>query len=295
MLPWFAAGVRERHAGPVSVETSAEVPDGPGVVGVAVAPPTEFAVTALAKLPDLRVLVAASAGHDHVPVAAAAAAGLVVAHTPGYADVEVADHTIASVMMLLRGLHRADRQVRSGLFSPDATGARRVTGAVLGVVGYGRIGRLVTRRAEALGMRVRVWSTSTPTVPSLDDLLASCDVLSLHVPLTEQTRGLIGERELALMRPGSFLVNTGRGELVDVPALGRALESGHLGGAALDTFATEPLPPDAPELTFDNVVLSPHSAWYSPESRYESYVMAGRAIGAVLAGHPPDHPIGIST
>jgi D-3-phosphoglycerate dehydrogenase len=297
----FAAGIRQRYSGPVQVDRCADIPAGPGIVGLAVAPPTELSASALGRLPGLRVLVAASAGYDHVPMAAASAAGLVVAHTPGYADIEVADHAIASVAMLLRGLHRSDRQVRSGLFSPGATGARRVSGASLGIAGFGRIGRLVAHRALALGMRVLVWAPRTAAetvrsagavpVPELADLLAGCVVLSLHLPLTDQTRGIIGEREIALLKRGSYLVNTGRGELVDVAALGRAIADGRLGGAALDTFTTEPLQASSPELTFENTVLSPHSAWYSPQSRYESYVMAGRAIGAVLAGEPPEHVV----
>src|SRR6202034_2201053 len=180
------------------------------------------------------------AGYDHLDVAALATAGVTVAHAPGYCDVEVDDHAIAMTVALLRNLHVGDRYVRSGGWSSRAVGAKRITGSVLGVVGLGRTGALVAQRAVALGLRVIAWAPRTPPerarelgvtpVASLAGLLAASDVVSLHVPLTPDTKNLIDADALALMRPGAALVNCGRGGLVDLGALRAALESGRLAG-----------------------------------------------------------------
>ncbi|HVU92782.1 MAG TPA: NAD(P)-dependent oxidoreductase [Jatrophihabitans sp.] len=303
VLDAFAEGVLAEYDGDVAVEISATPPVGPGIVGLAVAPPNRLTAADLAALPDLRVLVAPSSGVDHIAeaLAPAAEAGVVAAYTPGYCDVEVADHVIASVAMLLRAIPRAEQALRSGVWNSRATRARRVTGATIGIVGLGRIGRLVLARASALGMRARVWAPRTrPEVirelggepfESLPELLAAVDVVTLHVPMAEATRGIIGAAELAAMRPGSYLVNTGRGELVDLDALRHALESGRLAGAALDVFDVEPLPADHPARSLPNTVLTPHMAWISPEAEYESFRMAGRAVAAVLGGRRPAHVI----
>jgi D-3-phosphoglycerate dehydrogenase len=301
VLEAFAEGLLGAYDGDVSVEISPTPPSGPGIVGVAVAPPNRFTGADFASLPDLRVLVAPSSGVDHIADALrpAADAGVVTAYTPGYCDVEVADHVIASVAMLLRAIPRAERALRAGTWNSRATRARRITGAGIGIVGLGRIGRLVLARASALGMRAAVWAPRTPPevirelggepAASLPGLLAGVDVVTLHVPLVEATRGIIGAAELAAMRPGSYLVNTGRGELVDPDALRGALESGRLAGAALDVFDVEPLPADHPARSLPNTVLTPHMAWISPEAEYESFRMAGRAVAAVLAGGRPEH------
>jgi D-3-phosphoglycerate dehydrogenase / 2-oxoglutarate reductase len=294
----FAEGVAATHDADIAIELATSAPRGPDIIGVAIGPPARLDAGALADLPDLQVLVAASAGYDHIEIAAARAAGIVVAHTPGYSDVEVADHTIACIAMLLRGIARADRAVRGGEWNARAVAPRRITGSRLGIVGLGRIGRLVLHRALALGMAVDAWAPRTAPAEvralgarahaELGELLAACDVVSLHVPLRADTRGLLGTSAFALMRPGSYLVNTGRGELVDLDALGAALGSGRLAGAALDVFDTEPLPADHPARALPNTVLTPHLAWLSPESAYASYRRAGHAVGAALSGRSPE-------
>jgi D-3-phosphoglycerate dehydrogenase len=304
VLDAFAEGLLAAYGGDVAVELSAEPPTGPGVVGLAVAPPNRLTAADLAALPDLRVLVTPSSGTDHISDALppAAEAGIATAFTPGYCDVEVADHAVASAAMLLRAIPRAEQSLRAGSWDARGTRARRVTGARIGIVGLGRIGRLVLARALGLGMRPTVWTPRTPATVvrdlgaepagSLTELLGAVDVVTLHVPLVEATRGLLGRAEFAAMRAGSYLVNTGRGELVDLEALRDVLESGHLAGAALDVFDVEPLPADHPARTLPNTVLTPHMAWISPEAEYESFRMAGRAVAAVLAGRRPEHPIG---
>jgi D-3-phosphoglycerate dehydrogenase len=303
VLDAFAEGLLGAYDGEIAVEISPEPPAGAGLVGLAVAPPNRFTAADLAALPDLRVLVAPSSGVDHIAGAlpAAADAGIVAAYTPGYCDVEVADHVIASAAMLLRAIPRAEQALRAGVWNSRATRARRITGARIGIVGLGRIGKLVLARALGVGMNAAVWAPRTPGAvvrelggepfASLEAMLAEVDVVTLHVPMTEETRGIIGARQLAAMRAGAYLVNTGRGELVDLDALRAALDSGHLAGAALDVFDVEPLPADHPARDLPNTVLTPHMAWISPEAEYEAFRMAGRAIAAVLNGSKPDHLI----
>jgi D-3-phosphoglycerate dehydrogenase len=277
------------------------VPAGPGIVGLAVAPPVRVTAAHVAALPGLRIAAAASTGYDHLDVAALTAAGVSVAHTPGYCDIEVADHAIAMIVALLRNLHAGDALVRQGRWSSRAVGAKRITGSVLGVVGLGRIGALVAGRAVALGMRVLAWAPRTPAaqarelgvtpVATLAELLRASDVVSLHVPLTPGTTNLIDADALAAMRPGAALVNCGRGELVDHGALRAALESGRLAGAALDVLDAEPPPEDHIAFALPRTIITPHLAWLSPESEYASYEMAAAAIAAVLCGRSPQHVV----
>ncbi len=247
MLPKFRAALGEGlDAWGAGAGFAAAVPAGSGIAGLAVAPPVRVTAAHVAALPDLRIVAAASAGYDHIDVAAVAAAGACVTHTPGYCDVEVADHAIAMTCALLRRLHAADVMVRGGVWSSRAVGARRITGSTIGVVGLGRIGALTAQRATALGMRVLAWAPRTPenqiralgAIPCepLAALLAVSDVVTLHLPLTPETKGIIDADALAAMRPGSYLVNCGRGELVDHYALREALDGGHLAGAALDVL-----------------------------------------------------------
>jgi D-3-phosphoglycerate dehydrogenase len=299
----FTAAVRAAGGRPDAYELgfSHHVPAGPAVAGIAVAPPVRVTADHLTALPGLRVAAAASAGYDHLDAAALAVRNITLTHTPGYCDTEVADHAIAMTCALLRNLHAGDAHVRAGGWSSRAVGARRITGAVLGVVGLGRTGALVARRAAALGMRVRAWAPHTPEVTArtlgaepvagLRDLLAVSDVVTLHVPLTAATRNLIDADALAAMRPGASLVNCGRGELVDLAALRGALESGHLSGAALDVLDTEPPPAGHPALALPRTILTPHLAWLSPDSEFASYEQAATAIAALLSGREPSHTV----
>lgn len=280
---------------------AAEVPAGPDIVALAVAPPVRVTAAHVAALPDLRVVAAASAGYDHIDVAAVAAAGARATHTPGYCDIEVADHAIAMACVLLRRLHVADAMVRRGVWSSRTVGARRITGSTIGVVGLGRTGTLVAQRAASLSMRVLSWAPRTPeaktralaAVPceTLEELLSASDVVTLHLPLTPETKGIIDADALAAMRPGSYLVNCGRGELVDHNALRDALESGHLAGAALDVLDMEPPPENHVAFSLPNTIITPHLAWLSPESEFASYEMAAHAIADVLHGRPPRNPV----
>lgn len=247
-------------------------------------------------LPALRVIATCSVGYDHIDVAAASAHGVVVCNVPDYCVEEMADSTLALLLSLIRGVVVLDRDVAQGGWDYRAAGElRRLRDTRLGVLGFGRIGRAVAGRALALGLEV--WATD-PAVSlevfrsagvrsaSLDELLRQCDALTLHVPLSPATEGLIGERELALMRPGAVLVNTARALLVDAPALYAALDSGHLAGAALDVLPVEPPPSPAPRLP--TLVINPHAAWYSKKAEAAVLRRPVLSVLAALNGEDPD-------
>lgn len=269
--------VAELHAGGIATSPvrQGRFPTGPGVVAVLVGPeagPVDAA--SLSELPDLQVLMATSVGTNHLPVAAAEQRGIKVLHPVDYCTEEVADHALALIVGLLRSTHAFDGAVRGGKWDFASEMPRRIAGTVVGLFGYGRIARAVAARADALGMRVLATVRAPRTADdggsiaefvTFDELLSTCDVLSLHLPLTDETAGTIGAAELAHMRPGSYLVNVSRGALVDETALGEALRSGHLAGAALDVLATEPPSRDDPVLGHRGLVITPHAAWRSPE------------------------------
>ena len=274
---------------------------GDDVVGLLIDRPVTEAD--FARLPALRVVATNSIGVDHIDVAAAARRQIWVCNVPDYCIDEVADTTIALLLALLRGTVVLDRSVRDGVWSDHAAGALpRVAGTRLGLVGFGRIGRAVARRALALDFEV--WATDPLVSPSamaesgvhaasLDDLLRSCTVLTLHLALTPKTRGLIGRRELALMPPGSFLVNAARGPLVDQAALLAALEGGHLAGAALDVLEVEPPTADRPAPQHPRLIVTPHAAWYSPQAELEVYRRACLCVRAVIEGRTPADAVSI--
>jgi D-3-phosphoglycerate dehydrogenase len=267
---------------------------GDDVTALVITPRSPVRLSEFERLPALRVIATASIGYDHVDLEAAAARDVWVCHVPDYCVEEVADHALALLLSLWRGVVFLDRDVRAGGWNPLGAGPlRTVRGTRVGVVGYGRIGSAVAGRLLALG--AEVWATDIAVaadtiaaggaVPvGLDELLAGCDAVSLHVPLTPSTRGLIGEPELARMRPGAVLVNTARGPVVDFEALVRALESGRLSGAALDVLPTEP-PPQPPAAV--RLVVTSHAAWYSPVSEQRGWQEALVAVRAALGGEVP--------
>ncbi len=237
-------------------------------------------------------------GLDMIDLDAATSKGIAVANTPDYCVEEVAAHTAALVLAGTRGLPTLDAGIRRNQWEPieHAPLARRPSAMTAVVLGFGRIGRRVARILDSVGFRVIV---SDPYVPlgdigdlgyataPLEQALLAADVLTLHVPLTPETRGLIGERELALIPPGSLIVNTCRGGLIDEQALARALLSGHVGGAGLDVFEHEPLSQSSPLRDAPNVILTPHAAWYSPESLADLTVCAAHQTVDFLAGRRP--------
>jgi D-3-phosphoglycerate dehydrogenase len=245
-------------------------------------------------LPTLRVISRSGVGFDAIDLAACDRAGVAVCTTPGVNHHSVAEHTFALLFGVARNFPMADRRVREGKWK--RTTGPRVMGSTLGIVGLGRIGQAVATRAIGVGMKVlafephpnREFLARWPVeLVSLDDLLARSDYVSLHSPLTPEPRHLINARTLARMKPGSVLINTARGGLVDEAALCEALRSGCLRGAALDVFETEPLPLDSPLLGFENVLLAGHTAGMDNESRYDTFKMCAETIVALYRGGWP--------
>lgn len=246
--------------------------------------------------PSLRVVANHAVGYDNVDVAACTRRGVVVANTPDVLTDATADMTWGLILAACRRIAEGDRLVRSGTpweWSPGFMLGREVTGTTLGILGFGRIGRAVAQRAAGFSMRVLV-HTRTPTeeaeVVPLDHLLAESDVVSIHLPLSDETRHRIRARELGLMKETAVLVNTSRGPIVDEGALAAALSTGTIAAAGLDVYEREPeVHPELLEL--ENVVLGPHLGSATVETRTAMGMLAARNLAAVLAGRTPPTPI----
>jgi D-3-phosphoglycerate dehydrogenase len=259
----------------------------PDVVAVLTLPRFPVGAALMDALPALRVIGTASVGYDHIDVDAAEERGVAVVSVPDYCTEEVADHTLALLLALVRRVVALDRDVVRGGWDPKAAGPlSTLEEHRVGVVGRGRIGKAFARRL--LGLGVDVWAHDIAPEPylgiylaELDELLAECDAISLHVPLTDETRGMIGRRELAALRRGSLLINTSRGGVVDLDAVLSALRSGQLGGAALDVLPHEP--PPGPPLA-PNLIVTPHAAYYSPAAEERAWVECVARVLEVLGG-----------
>lgn len=251
----------------------------------------------LAAGPNLEVVANVAVGYDNIDVAAATEAGIVVCNTPGILDETTADLAFALMLAACRLLPTAEAELRAGRWPGwdlDQFLGQDVHGARLGLVGYGRIARAVAARAAGFGMDVRHHSRTDTGEPGwvadLDELLATSDIVSLHVPLSDATHHLVDARRLALMKPTAVLVNTARGPVVDEAALADALHRGALFAAGLDVYEHEPKIDDA-LLTAPRVVLLPHigSASFATRRRMAALACAGAA--AVLAGRVPDNAV----
>ncbi|GEM99228.1 (S)-sulfolactate dehydrogenase [Methylobacterium sp. PvP062] len=242
---------------------------------------------------DLTVVGRLGVGLDNIDLPACRARGIAVYPATGANDGAVAEYVIASALLLLRGAYGASAAVAAGAWPRNALMGREIAGKRLGLVGFGAIARETARRAAALGMAVAAhdpfvaaddpaWNPATGPVQSraLDALIAQSDVLSLHVPLTDRTRGLIDAAALARMPKGAILINAARGGVVDEAAVARALRSGHLGGAALDVFDREPLDAAAGAVFADvpNLILTPHIAGVTQESNVRVSAVTAQAV-----------------
>lgn len=248
---------------------------------IAITNKVPFDADLIAALPDLRLIGVAATGTDIIDRAAAAARGIPVVNVAGYAVNAVPEHVFAALLSLRRHLPAYRRAVRDGAwqgaeqFCYLGPQIRDIAGGTLGIAGAGAIGQAVARRAEAFGMRVlfaerKGAGTVRDGYTAFDRVLGESDVLSLHCPLTRETAGLIDDAALAAMKPGAILINTGRGGLVDEEALLAALESGRLGGAALDVTRPEPPPTDSAIMRLaarEDVIVTPHIAWGSVQAR----------------------------
>jgi phosphoglycerate dehydrogenase-like enzyme len=263
----------------------------PGCVAVVTASAQAFGPRDAEALPALRAVVTASVGYDHLDVPGLAARGIASYCVPGYCSNEVADHALASVLALWRGIPRLDVDRRAGIWDLAGEGGlRRIAGSTLGIVGFGRIGRQLAQRAIALGVEVLAHDPMVDddairggdaTPAGLDELLRRSHAVSLHLALVPATEGLIGARELALLQPFSVLVNVSRAGLVDLAALAEGLHAGTPSAAAFDVWDSEPPLAGDPRLDAPNLVLTPHIAYASEQA--EAALLQGVA-DAVRAG-----------
>ena len=233
--------------------------------------------TLLSAAPDLLVIGRLGVGLDNIDVDACRARNVAVHPATGANSVAVAEYVVAGILMLLRGAYGSSAEVLTGAWPRSALVGREAAGRKLGLVGFGGIAREVARRARALGLDVAahdpfvadddpVWRQADVAPMDLDALMAACDAISLHVPLSDGTRRLIGPRRLALMRPGAVLINSARGGVVDETALADALRAGRIGGAMLDVFETEPLAAGSTLNEAPNLIVTPHIAGITEES-----------------------------
>jgi glycerate dehydrogenase len=253
---------------------------------------------AFAELPELRYVGVLATGYNVVDLGAARARGVTVTNVPAYSTPSVAQATFALILELANRTGHHARAVREGRWSsaPDFCfweGALvELSGLTMGLIGFGQIGRAVARIAQAFGMRVltvrRRASDAEPGVEfcELEEVFRRADVLSLHCPLTEETRGVVNAARLAQMKPTAFLINTSRGPLVDEAALAHALEAGTIAGAGLDVLAVEPPPAGNPLLQVRHCVITPHIAWATRASRARLIEIAAGNLRAFLAGAP---------
>lgn len=253
----------------------------------------------IAGLPELKYIGVCATGYNVVDVVAAKARGIVVTNVPAYSTASVAQLVFALILEMTHGVGHHAARVRQGAWQacPDFSFADQplfeLEGRTLGVIGYGDIGSAVARIGVAFGMKVlasrRRWAQPPPvgvTAATTDEIFAQSDVISLHCPLTDETKHLIGERTLGMMKPSAFLVNTGRGPLVDEAALAAALERGQIAGAGLDVLSVEPPTAGNPLIAAPNCMITPHFGWATREARARLIKQVAANLAAWQAGQP---------
>ena len=251
----------------------------------------------LSHLPRCLAIVKPAVGVDNIDLDAATAAGICVANVPDYGTDEVATHAMALLLNAIRYVDAVAADVRAGRWQPKPPyPIQRSSGRTLGIVGFGRIGQSVARKAAGFGWRRLAWDPyldedemrSRGVEPAdFETLLAQSDFVTLHLPLTEETEGMIDAGVLAKMKPTAFLVNTARGPIVDSAALHQAVESGQIAGAALDVVDAEPPPPDHPLYRSNGILVTAHVAWYSEQAFDDLRVKAVQEVARVLQGELP--------
>jgi D-3-phosphoglycerate dehydrogenase len=276
---------------------------------LAVARDADAVLVTYAKLPGelLRQLKRCKAigrfglGVDNIDLPAAKELGIAVNYVPDYCLREVSDHAMALLLALARKVPFSNALVQSGRWEvPPIVPLRRLEGQVLGLIGFGNIPRALAPKAKAFGLKVLthdpyvskdVLASADVEGVGFDDLLARSDFISVHAPLMSATRGLMNAAAFGKMKKGALFINTARGPLVDEAALIAALDSGHLGGAALDVVTTEPLTRESPLIGRDNVILTPHTAFYSVEALEELQTKCAADVARVLSGEKPIYPV----
>lgn len=261
---------------------------------------TVVARESLEQLPELEYIGVLATGYNIVDIEAAKERGITVTNVPGYATRSVAQMVFAHLLNLSLGLGRHAQAVREGKWAASKDFSFRVTtlieldGKTMGIIGYGQIGKATARLARAFGMNVLVADRPHVVLQeeggirqvSLDELFSLSDVVSLHCPLTPETRGIVDEKRLSIMKPSAFLINTSRGPLIDETALARALHEERIAGAGLDVLSVEPPPADHPLLSTRNCFITPHIAWATKEARARLLNVVVGNLQAFLDGSP---------
>jgi D-3-phosphoglycerate dehydrogenase len=258
---------------------------------------TEPVIAAAAEA-GCRVISRYGVGYDNIDVEAATRRGIVVTYVPDYCLDEVADHTLALLLGLARGVVDADRAVRRGEWAVPHGSIHRLQGRRLAVIGAGGIGRRVIQRARAFGFDVvgfdpyiEDWNVDAARADTLEDAVREADAVSLHVPMTDENHHLIDREAIGVMERAPIIVNTARGPLVDLDAVAEALERGDLSGVALDVTEVEPPPADHPLRRHPRAILTPHMGFYSVEAQAELQRRAAEEVARALAGEPPHRPV----
>jgi D-3-phosphoglycerate dehydrogenase len=255
----------------------------------------------IAQLGRCRAIGRFGLGVDNIDLAACKEKGIAVNYVPDYCIREVSDHAMALLIALIRKIPLANRLVQAGRWEmPAVVPIRRIEGTVLGLVGFGNIPRRLAPKAQAFGMTViaydpfarpEAFAAAGVERVDFDTLLARSDYVSIHAPLTPETRGMMNASAFAKMKKGAYIVNTARGALIDEAALVEALDTKQIGGAALDVVAVEPLAKDSPLLNRDNVIITPHTAFYSVEALEELQRKCASDVARVLSGERAVYPI----
>jgi D-3-phosphoglycerate dehydrogenase len=253
-------------------------------------------------LDKCRVISRYGVGYDNVDVDAATARGIWVARVPDYCFEDAADHALALLLGCVRRIVYRDRMIRQGKWNLyREQPSYRTTGRTLGIIGYGNTGRCLHRKVLGFGfgqvlvhdpnVRSSIIRAAGGVPAELGPLLAQSDYISVHVPLTAETRHMVGRQQLSVVKRGAILVNTSRGPVLDEAAVAEALRDGRLSAAGLDVFEVEPLPVDSPLRSLENVIFTDHASWYSEESERELKTKAAQNVAAVLAGGQPVYPV----
>ena len=255
-----------------------------------------FGAAAIDAAPSLRVLSKHGVGVDNIDVDAASRRDIPVVVAAGANALSVAEHAMALIFATVKRIVPLDSGLRAGRWEKPGFSGKELAGMTVGLVGFGAIARQTAAFAKSLGMKVRAYDpfadgkaftdAGVARETEIDDLMRGCEIISLHCPLTSDTRNLLDDRRLGLLKPGSYVINTGRGGLIDEDALLRAIESGHLAGAGLDTFQTEPPAADHPFWNHRKIVVTPHIGGVTQEANVRVGVDAVEGVLAVVEGRP---------
>lgn len=248
-------------------------------------------------LDKCKIIVRCGIGVDNIDVQAATRRNIIVSNVPDYCIDEVSDHALALLFSWARRIAQSDKLVKSGKWGVQQLPLlSRLRGQNLGILGFGRIGRAVAEKALPFGLRILVCDPYLPEqmidqkrfrLVDFETLVREADYITIHVPLTPDTKGMFGEKEFDKMKPSAFLINAARGGIVDEQALANAVSAGRIAGAGLDALVKEPPESHSPLLKMDNVLITPHSAWYSEEAFIELHRKAAEEAARVLRGEPP--------